>query len=252
MFLITGLGQPKPQPKPQLKPQGSAFALASVIPDDPNYRKYIPINYKLNAKEIVGEVAQDLSSRGKSAHFLVELAHWGLVGAEISAEASTLVAGLAIAGPILGLVSVGLALGAPYYEAGEKIAADWSATGFSRGVVMGADKRRAHLVKDYFGNDYFPPKPEFPRGRSIAIANYKMGLLVGYVNGRALSKNQRAIFWRDLGHRMGDQSYRGPNSRWGRSEWIDWYVTAAFVFRRDHLDLVPEWVRKKIALLRNR
>jgi hypothetical protein len=229
MYLTTGMGQPMPARK------GAAFALASVIPDDPNYQKYIPINYRLNAKKIVGEVAQDLSSRGKSAHFWVELAHGGLVAAEIFGEAFTLVAGLAIAGPILGLVATGLALGAPYYEAGEKIASNWSATGFSRGVVIGADKRRAHLVKDYFGNDYFPPNPAFPRGRSIAIGNYKMGLLVGYVNGRALSENQRAIFWRDLGHRMGDQSYRGPNSRWGRREWIDWYVTAAAVFRRDHL-----------------
>jgi hypothetical protein len=216
-------------------PQGSPFALVRVIPDDPNYRKYVPINYRLNAKKIVGEVAQDLSSKGKSAHFWVELAHWGLVGAEIAFEASILVAGLAIAGPVLGLVAVGLALGAPYYEAAEKIAANWSATGFSRGVVMGADKRRAQLVKDYFENDYFPPNPYFPRGRSIAIANYRMGLLVGYVQGRLLSPNQRAIFWRDLGHRMADQSYRGSSEQWKRRQWVDWYVRVAAVFRRDHL-----------------
>ena len=221
--------------RPSRVPQGSAFVLLRVIPDDPNYRKYIPIKYTLNAKKIVGEVAQDLSSRGKSAHFWVELAHSGLVAAEIFAESSALVAGLAIAGPILGLVATGLALGAPYYEAGEKIAADWSATGFARGVVMGADKRRALLIKDYFGNDYFPPNPNFPRGRSIAIANYRLGLLVGYVNGHLLSPNQRAIFWRDLGHRMGDQSYRGSRAQWKRREWIDWYVSVAAVFRRDHL-----------------
>lgn len=247
MYLITGLGQPKPRPEPPAKPrpeppakqppkpETAAFALARAIPDDPNYRKYVPINYRLNAKKIVGEVAQDLSSRGKSAHFWVELVHAGLMGAEIFAEASLLVAGLAIAGPLLGLVAVALALGAPYYEAAEKIAANWSATGFSRGVVMGADKRRAQLVKDYFGNRYFSPNPFFPRGRSIAIANYRMGLLVGYVNGRVLSENQRAIFWHDLGHRMGDQSYRGPREQWKQREWIDWYVTVAAVFQRDHL-----------------
>ena len=215
-------------------PQESTFALVRLIPDDPNYRKYVPINYRLNAKNIVGELAQDLK-KGKSAHFWVELAHWGVVAAEIFAEASTLVAGLAIGAPLLGLASSFLAIGAGYLEAAEKIAADWSATGFSRGVVMGADKRRAHMVKDYFGNDYFPPNPIFPRGRSIAIANYRLGLLAGFVQGRLLSPNQRAIFWRDLGHRMGDQSYRGSPAQWTRRDWIDSYVAAAAVFRSAHL-----------------
>jgi hypothetical protein len=206
-----------------------------VIPNDPNYRKFIPIEYRLNAKQIVGEVAQDIKSRGESAHFWLELIHWGIIGAEIFAEASLLVAGLAIASPILGLVVVFLGLGVPYLKAAEEIAAQWSATGFSRGVVMGADGRRAKWVKDFFGNDYFPPNHAFPKGRSIAIANYRVGLLVGYVNGRVLSQNQRTIFWRDLGHRLGDQSYRGATSQWSRREWIDWYITAAAIFRRDHL-----------------
>jgi hypothetical protein len=165
----------------------------------------------------------------------VELGHAGLTAAEIFAETSTLVGALAIAGPVLGLVATGLALGAGYQEAGEKIAADWSATGFARGAVMGADRRRASEVKDYFGNDYFPPNPQFPRGRLIAMGNYKMGLLVGYAQGRRLSRDQRTIFWRDLGQRMGDQSYRGPSAQWQRRDWIDWYVSAAAVFRANHL-----------------
>jgi hypothetical protein len=228
---------PAPRPAARRTPQQSTFALVRSIPDDPDYRKHVPINYRLNAKKIVGEVAQDLSSKGKSAHFWVELTHLGLVAAEIFAEASLLVAGLAIGAPVLALAAVFLALGAPYYEAAEKIGAKWAATGFSRGVVMGANKRKASLVKDYFGNDYFPPNPQFPRGRSIAMANYKVGLLVGYVQGRvlSLSPNQHVIFWRDLGHRMGNQSHRGPQGQWKRREWIDWYVTAAAVFRRDHL-----------------
>ena len=100
---------------------------------------------------------------------------------------------------------------------------------------MGADGRSAKLIQDYFGNLYFSPNPFIPQGRSIAAANHRMGLLVGFVHGRMLSKNQHAIFWRDLGHRMGDQSYRGPKEQWNRSQWIDWYLTSAAVFRRDHL-----------------
>ena len=57
--------------------QTSTFALVRAIPDDPDYRKHVPLNYRLDAKQIVGEVAQDLSSRGKSAHIWVELAPLG-------------------------------------------------------------------------------------------------------------------------------------------------------------------------------
>ena len=208
----------------------NVFALSRAIPNDPDYRKHVPLNYRLNAKKIVGEVAQDLSSRGESAHFWTDLVHWGIVGVEIFAEAGI----LAIASPILAAAASLMALGLPYLAAAEEIATNWSATGFSRGVVMGADGRRAKLVKEYFGSDY-PPNYPFPRGRDIAIANYQMGLLVGYVQGRVLVPNQRAIFWRDLGRRMGDQSYRGPVARWARRDWIDWYVSSAAVFRRDHL-----------------
>ncbi|CAA9891952.1 hypothetical protein METHB2_530027 [Candidatus Methylobacter favarea] len=216
-------------------PQRSTFALARVIPDDPNFQKYVPINYRLNAKKIVGETAHDLS-KGLRIHHGVEIVHVLFTAAEIIAEA-TVVAGLLLGGIALAAAAVGnfLALGAPYLEAAKKISANWASSGFSRGVVMDADKRQAQLVKNYFGNDYFPPNSAFPRSRSIAIANYKMGLLVGYVNGRALSQNQRRIFWRDLSHRMGDQSYRGSQKQWTRREWIDSYVTAAAIFRRDHL-----------------
>jgi hypothetical protein len=75
----------------------------------------------------------------------------------------------------------------------------------------------------------------FPYGGRVAIANYSAGLLAGYVQGRSLSERQRAIFWHDLRRRMGDQSYRGPREKWSRREWIDWYVTVAAIFRRDHL-----------------
>ena len=156
-----------------------------MIPDDPDYRKHIPLNYRLNAKKLVGEVAQDLSSRGKSAHFWIELAHWGIVLAEMFELAGA----LAIASPILGTILTFLALGEPYRELAEEIAAEWSGRGFSRGVVMGADGRSAKLLKEYFGSDYIPPYSGFPRGRAIAMANYRMGLLVGYALGRVLCPN---------------------------------------------------------------
>jgi outer membrane protein OmpA-like peptidoglycan-associated protein len=216
--------------------QALTYALLRVIPNDPDYQKFIPLNYKLNAKKIVGGVAQDVSTNGKKAHFWIDLVHWGIVGAEILAEGSLLVAGLTIAGPVLALVGNFLALGIPCVEAAQIVADKWSATGFARGVVMGADQRKAQQLKDYFGNDYFPPNHFCPQARDVAIANYKMGLLVGFVQGRLLCPNQRTIFFRDLGRRMGDQSYRGDSKRWGRREWVDWYVSAAAAFKGHHLE----------------
>lgn len=214
--------------------QVATYPLLGLIPNLPG-KPAVPIDYKLDAKQVIGEVARDVSQRGKSAHFWVELAHAGLVAAEIFAEGSLIVAGLAIAGPLLGLVGTFLALGSGYQEAAEEIAKEWSATGYSRGVVMGAEGRKARELKDYFGNLYFPPNHFFPKGRDVAIANYRVGLLVGYVHGRLLCPNQRALFWRDLGKRMGDQSYRGDSKSWTRRGWIDWYMTAAATFKGAHL-----------------
>ncbi|SIR96710.1 hypothetical protein [Micromonospora avicenniae] len=70
-------------------------SLREALPDDPDYRKYIPIEYRLDAKRIVGDLAQDLQG-GHSAHVWVELAHAGLLTAEIVAETSALISGLAV------------------------------------------------------------------------------------------------------------------------------------------------------------
>jgi hypothetical protein len=88
---------------------------------------------------------------------------------------------------------------------------------------------------EIFGNLYFPPNTQFPAGRNVAIANYKAGLAAGFLQGRALSENHRRIFWRDLGRRMGDQSYRGASDRWGDRQWSDWYTDTAASLRRYHL-----------------
>jgi hypothetical protein len=207
--------------------------LWEVIPDDPDYQKYVPLEYRLDAKRIVGDLAQDLQ-RGKSAHIWVELAHLGIAAVEIAAETSTLVAGLGLAGPVLGMVGSLLAIGAGYQEAAEKIAEDSSASGYSRGVAMAANKRSVRLLREYFGNLLFT-NSFFPEGAKVAKANHNAGLVAGYLHGRVLTDNQRVIFWRDLGRRMGDQSYRGPSAQWSSKDWRDWYTDAAGYFRRYHL-----------------
>jgi len=215
--------------------QAARYPLLGLIPNVPDYQKYVPINYRLDAKKVIGGVAQDVSKNGPKAHFWLDLAHWGIVGAEIFTEGILLVELLVIAAPVMAMVANFLALGMGCVGATEIAAKNWSATGFSRGVVMGADKCKASQVRDYFANDYFPPNPMCPQARDVAMANYKVGLLVGYVHGRLLCPNQRTIFFRDLGHRMGNQSHRGDTKKWTRREWVDWYVSSAAIFRKYHL-----------------
>lgn len=139
-----------------------------------------------------------------------------------------------LAGPLLGLAGSLLALGAGYQEAAEKMAQEWSASGLSRGVVMGADRRPARQVTETFGRLSFPPSPFFPRGCDLAITNYRGGLFGGYVQRRLLSAN-RVIFWRDLGRRMGDQSYRRPQRRCEPLDWRKCYVDVAAALSCDLL-----------------
>ena len=213
--------------------QIATYPLLGKIPNDPDYQKHVPIDYRLNAKDIIGKVAQDVSKNGTRAHFIVDLAHFGILAADIFG----LIGALGIAGGAL-LMVVGnfLVLGIPCIESAEEQAKTWSTTGFARGVIMGANRRSISLLRDYFGNDYFPPNNFCPQARNLAMANYKFGLVVGYVNGRVLCPNQHVIFWRDIGRRMGDQSYRGDPKTWSRAESIDWYVKAAATFQKDHLN----------------
>jgi hypothetical protein len=79
----------------------------------------------------------------------------------------------------------------------------------------------------YYGNLSFPKNDFFARGASVARVNHNAGLVAGFMHGRALTPNQRRIFFRDLGRRMGDQSYRGPTSQWRSRDWRDWYTETA-------------------------
>ena len=208
-------------------PGSSSYALLRAIPDRADYKSVVPLDYRLNAKAIVGNLAQDIQKlKDPSASQL------GKMAMDIFKVASG-------ANPValMSRILIGALKNIPggYMAAAATIAADEAATGFSNGVLAGALERSAADVRDMFGNLSFARNKHLPSGRTVAIANYQAGLLAGYAQGRALSKNQRAIFWHDLRARAGDQSYRGHSSRWTRREWIAWYSEIGAVFRRYHL-----------------
>lgn len=210
--------------------QALVYPMMRLIPNVPFDRSKLPLTYRLDAKKIVGETAKDISQNGHKAGFVIEAAHWGIVALEIFAEAGI----LAIAAPMLAAVAGFLALGAGCAGVAEEVAKNWSARGYSRGIVVGANGRKARELKQRFGNDCCPPD-NFCDTEKIAKANYLMGLFVGYMHGRMLCPNQREWFWRDLGHRMGDQFHLGPSTRWSDHDWTLWYASAAGTFRA-HLD----------------
>jgi hypothetical protein len=202
------------------------FPLKYAIPDDPNHQRYTTISYRIDATELAKDVSEDLK-KGEHAHFVLELADWGIVGLEIFAE-SAATAFLAIGSPLLAMVGNFLALGMPYMEINKELAVRWSRTGLSRGVVLGADGRRPRYITEMF--------PVTDAGtEKIARASYKLGLVVGYAEGRVLSQNQRRIFWRDLVLRLNDPRFHGPIANWTRLQWSQWYVSVAATFSRDHL-----------------
>jgi hypothetical protein len=249
------LGQDRQEPPPP------PF-LWQVIPDDPNYAKYVPITFRLNARSIVAYLADDLR-KGKAARIWVELAHHGVIPAAESrpsrlapylgvegthgvlmgvdtvttvAEAAPVVGLIgSIAAPFLVLAGGFMELAEADREAAEKRAKDYAATGYSRGAVMGANRRSVSQLREFYGN-FYPPADQYLRGgEKIAKANHDVGLAAGYLHGRVLTDNQKKIFFRDLGSRMGDQSYRAPTSQWRSRDLMDWSTDTAAAFRRYHL-----------------
>lgn len=203
------------------------YALLKAIPDNPDYARFVPIDYRLDAKAMVGKLSVDLKQlKTPDAKEMAKFAK----------DVFKIVGG-GDPGSVMINILVGVLKNIPggYLAAAGEIAKDWSARGFARGVVLGANGRSKKLLIEMFGHEYIPPNNFFPYGRKVAAANYGGGLLTGYVQGRALSKNQGAIFWRDLGRRMGDQSFRGPSAGWSDKVWQEWYVEAAAIYRRYHL-----------------
>lgn len=126
-------------------------------------------------------------------------------------------------------------LGAGYAAGRAAVAQENMQSGFSRGVVLGADNRKPSRLRDYFWK-FEPDRNVFDEeaGR-IGQTAYNQGLVAGYLQGKELSAEQKAWFWKDIGRRAGEQSHRGDSAEWDDCQWEDWYILAAATFRRFHL-----------------
>lgn len=146
---------------------------------------------------------------------------------------------IAILGPMMGVASavIGqwMGLGAGLAGARGAVARENMVTGFTLGVVMGADWRKIGLVKDYFWKHGPNRNPFDAETGKIAQNCHNEGLVVGFLQAHALDQDQKELFWRDIGNRAGDVSHMGDSKKWGRRQWIDWYIFASVIFRKAHV-----------------
>ena len=186
-------------------------------------------------KFIIPETGQETSAEFIEAFpVMLEAESAVLELAEMFTEAE-LIATLAEFFPIVSaVIGQWFALGAGYAAARAAIAKENMESGFSRGAVLGADHRPPRILKDSFWKFWPDPNPFDQDAAVIAQKAYNQGLVAGYMQGHELSDRQRELFWKDIGRRVGDQSYRGPAADWTDAQWVDWYILAAATLRRYH------------------
>jgi hypothetical protein len=180
--------------------------------------------------------------RFKKVEITVDVAHAVLTAIEIFEVplAGLLGLGVPVAGALLAAAAPFLAIGSGYAEATTIVARREMRTGFSRGVVCGASRRRWSDVKDWFWQ--YSPTPN-PFNPPAAIAGQKAnntGLAAGFLQGQELAKNanKHSFFWTSLKKRLtaGDiAQYAGKRDSWQRRDYIDMYITYAVLFEKLYL-----------------
>jgi hypothetical protein len=170
--------------------------------------------------------------------------HVGALAAMETAETTAIVAGLGVGlevlGPVAGEAAVLLALGNAHAEAINSILEDQIRSGFSRGVVLGADDRPVSYLKENFVKWSPVSNAVYPEyGKKFQNA-YNRALVAGYFQGRKLleHKAQRAAFFEDLIGRMTVHptvTYGEDQDSWSDRSWVDYYIDVAAVFRANHL-----------------
>ena len=121
-----------------------------------------------------------------------------------------------------------------------KLMQDELESGFSLGVVLGADDRPADYVRGFLKRLPVPTAvyPEY--GPKLRDA-HNAALSFGYAQGRRLlaSKEQRAALFEDISARMSSYArsdYLTDNSTWGERTWRTYYQDCATTFRAYHVE----------------
>jgi hypothetical protein len=217
-----------------------ALALGSVVPAGARVVAAGDQEKNSNLQEALRKAMPETPSEtgGHVLGFVLELVdaiHVGLGAAEVVGAV-----GLAaeVIGPLAGEAAVFVALGNAHAEAINSVITDQMFSGFSRGVVLGADHRSVDYVKSNFVKWSPVPNSVYPEyGKRFQNA-YNQALIAGYAQGKKLTKEESGAFFSDLFSRMSVNpavTYGPDSKQWSDKTWVDYYVETAAVFRAHHL-----------------
>ncbi len=168
----------------------------------------------------------------------IDAVHFGLGVAEKMAWLGPLALPVEVLGPIAAEGMVVVEIAGAHAEAINELLNDQILSGFSRGVVLGADQRPGSYVKSNFVKFSPVPNTVYPEyGKRFQNA-YNQALIAGYAQGKSLTDAERKAFFVDLFSRMSVKpavTYGEDSKLWRDKTWIDYYIECASVFRRDHL-----------------
>jgi hypothetical protein len=175
---------------------------------------------------------------------LFDAVHVGVLAALETAATTTATAGLGVTmevlGPVAGEAAVLLAIGDAHAGAINNLLEEEISSGFSQGVVLGADDRPPSYVKENFVK--FSPVSNSvyaEYGRKLQNA-YNRALVAGYMQGRKLlaHKAQRSAFFEDLYARMAVHpaiEHGEDQDQWSERTWKRYYMDCASTFAATHL-----------------
>lgn len=188
------------------------------------------------------------NTSGHVVHFIIDVAEAVEIGLTILETAGvvhlagTLGLTATVALPIAGYVGIFVLLGNAHADAQNKLIKDEVLSGFSRGVILGANGAKPSYVRKHFVKWSPVHNSVYPEIGKKLQNEYNRALVAGYVQGKALSQNQIGILFRDLHSRMSDGTRNyyygggGQWSNWGERTKREYYIDIAAIFKGYHLN----------------
>ena len=136
-------------------------------------------------------------------------------------------------GAIAGFAAFWMAMGAAEQGALNVMIKAERFSGLSRGIVLGADRRKADYVKLHF-LDY---ATRYHRDHVVAKKleyEYKVALIAGYKEGLKIPSPARGDFFETLFARMNPHpsiTYGEDQSKWSTKTYVDFYIECASILR---------------------
>jgi hypothetical protein len=142
-----------------------------------------------------------------------------------------------VLGVLTTYVGVWMSIAGAWAAAKADILTDNSASGASRGVVLGGNDCGPHYVSQFwmFSNPSYPAYREVER---TARNMYNIGLVAGYGAGKSLTRNQKGNLFRYIHGNMTNATrglYSGNFKDWTLKKKQDYYIDCGAIFRANVL-----------------